>query len=116
MFLDFGEQLLIYIKGDERVGKSRVVKAIEMGYILLSRRKDLVISAPTGSAANSIDGSTVHTVLGVNNRVGKNYQAKINAQWLYCSSLIIDKVSMIDLKLLTSIDKQLQKARGLDLY
>ncbi len=56
------------------------MKVIEMGFILLSRRKELVISAPTGSAANGIGGSTVHTTLGINNRAGKNYQAKNHAQ------------------------------------
>ncbi len=80
MFLDSGEQLLIYIRGKGGVGKSRVVKAIEMGFILLSRRKKLVISAPTSSAANGIGGNTVHTVLGVNNQAEKNYQAKSNMQ------------------------------------
>ncbi len=79
MFLDSGKQLLIYIRGERGVGKSRVMKVIEMGFILLSRRNELVISAPTGSAANSIGGSIVHIALGVNNRAGKNYQAKSNA-------------------------------------
>ncbi len=114
MFFDSREQLLKYIRGEGRVGKGRVVKAIEMGFILLSRRKELVISASTGSTANSIGRSTVHSTLDINNQAKKNYQAKNNIQWLYCSSLIIDKVNMIDLKLLTSIDKQLQKARRLD--
>ncbi len=112
MYLDSDQQLLIYVRGEGAVGKSRVVKAIEMGFTLLGRRKELVISAPTGSAANVIGRSTVHTALGVNNRAGKNYQVKINSQWLYRSSLIIDEVSMIDLKLLTSMDKQLRKAKG----
>lgn len=79
IFLDFGEHLLIYIRVEGGVGKSKVMKAIKIGFILLSRRKELVISAPTSSTANSIDGSTGHIVLGVNNQVEKNYQAKINA-------------------------------------
>lgn len=85
--------------------KSRVVKAIEIGFTLLSRRKKLVILAPTRFAANSIGRNTVYITLRVNNWIKKNYQVKINLQWLYCSLLIIDKMSMIDLKLLTSIDK-----------
>lgn len=107
IYLDFEEQLLIYIRGKGGVEKSKVVKAIKMGFILVSIRKELVISAPTGFTANSIDRSIGYIALGVNNQVRKNYQAKINVQWLYCSSLIIDKVSMIDLKLLTLISKQL---------
>lgn len=73
IYLDLDQQLLIYIRGEEGVRKSRVVKAIEKGFTLLSRRNELIISAPTGSAANSIGGSTIHTALGVNNRVRKNY-------------------------------------------
>ncbi len=78
IFLDSREQILIYIRVEGRVGKSRVMKVIEMGFILLSRRKELVISAPTGSAANGIVGSIVHTALGVDNRAGKNDQTKSN--------------------------------------
>lgn len=65
MFLDSGEQLLIYIKGERRVGKSRVVKVIKIGFILLSRRKELVISAPTSFVVNDIDKSIVYTALGM---------------------------------------------------
>ncbi len=67
MFLDFGEHLLIYSRVEGGVGKSRVMKVIEMGFILLNKRKKLVISAPTNSIANGISGSTVHTALDVNN-------------------------------------------------
>lgn len=65
MFLDSGEQLLIYIKGEGRVGKSRVVKVIKIGFILLSRRKELVISAPTSFVVNDIGRSIVYTALGI---------------------------------------------------
>lgn len=105
MYLDSGQQFLIYVKDEGGVRKKRVVKAIEMGFALLSRRNELVISALTGSTANSISRSTIPTALEVNNRARKNYQVKINAQWSYCSFLIIDKVSIIDLKLFTSMDK-----------
>ncbi len=67
MFLDSKEQLLIYIRGKRKIGKSRVVTAIEMSFILLGIRKELVIFAPTGSAANSIGGSTVQIEFDINN-------------------------------------------------
>lgn len=67
MYLDSGEQLLIYIRDEGGVGKSKVVKAIEMGFILLNRRKELLISTPTNFAANGISRSIVHRVLEVNN-------------------------------------------------
>lgn len=94
--------------------KSRVVKAIKMSFTLLGKRKELVISTFTRFAANSIGGSIVHIVLGVNNWAKKIYQVKINSQWLYYSLIIIHKVNIIDLKLLTLIDKQLQKAERIN--
>lgn len=68
------DQLLLYIRGEGGVGKSRVVHAIELGCTILSRDSDLVITAPTGAAADNIGGSTIHTTLaiGVRNRHGKS--------------------------------------------
>lgn len=51
-----------------------------MGFALLGRRNELVISAPTSSAVNRIGGSIVHTAIGVNTWVGKTYEVKVNAQ------------------------------------
>ncbi len=67
MFLDSGEQLLIYIRGKRRVRKSKVVKAIVINFILFCKRKKLVISMPTGSVANGIDRNTMHIVLNIDN-------------------------------------------------
>lgn len=78
-----------------------------MGFILLGLKNELVISMPISSVANGIGRHTIHIVLKVLNQAGKNYQAKNNMQQLYCSALIIEKMSIIDLKLLISIDKQL---------
>ncbi len=68
------DQLLVYIRGEGGVGKSRIVHAIEMGCTLLSRNSDLVITVPTGTAADNIGGSTIHTSLtiGVRNIHGKS--------------------------------------------
>lgn len=44
-----------------------------MKFTLLGRRKELVISIPTSSEANSIGGNIVHTTLKVSNRANKNY-------------------------------------------
>ena len=101
------DQLLLYIKSEGGVGKSRVVQALELGFIFLGRQVKLVISTPTGYAVDGIGGSTIHTALEIHIRVGKSFVIKINTLWSQRFSLIIDKVSMIDLKLLTSIDKQL---------
>lgn len=104
MYLQPNQQLLIYIKGKDRVRKSRVIKAMEMGFALLERKNELGISAPTSSATNENSGSTVDIAIGVNTRVEKTHKVKVNAQWSYYSFLIVDKVNMTNLKLVTSID------------
>lgn len=67
IFLDSKKQLLIYIRVEKGIRKSRVVKAIKIGFILLSKKKKLVVSTLTSSTANSIDGSIVYITLRVNN-------------------------------------------------
>lgn len=41
---------------------------------------------------------------------------KINTKWSYCFSLIVNKISMINLKLLISIGQKLKKAKEINLY
>lgn len=72
---------------------------------MLGKKKKLVISAPIGAVANDINRNMVYTTLKVNNQARKNYHIKINLQLLYHFLLIIDKVSMIGLNFLTSINK-----------
>lgn len=64
------DQLLLYIYGEGRVGKSRIVHAMEIEYGLLLQDLDLVITIPTRVIANNIGGSTIHTSLaiGIKNR------------------------------------------------
>lgn len=106
MFFDIDKQQLIYVKGERKVGKSRVVKAIEIEFTLLGRKKRLVISTLIDFVINSDCKSIVYIVLRVNNKVKKNYQVKNNMQQLYYSCLLIDKVNMINLPLLASIDRK----------
>lgn len=73
MYLDSNQQLLIYVRDEGRVGKSRIVKVIKIGFTLLGKRKELVISALTRFIANGISRSTIHTALRVNNQMEKNY-------------------------------------------
>lgn len=68
------DQLLLYIRGKGGIGKSRVVYAIELECIFLSRDSDLLITTPIGAATDNISGSTILTSLaiGVKNRNGKS--------------------------------------------
>lgn len=79
MFLNLDQQLLVYIRIEKGIAKSRVVNAIWPDFFLLGNRKELVISTPIGFAVNSICGSIMHTALGIINKIEKNYQCKISA-------------------------------------
>ena len=116
MFLDLDKQLLLYIKGKDGIKKSRVVNTIKMGFTLFGRRRKLIISTPTNSIANDVSKSTVYTIIGISSWARKNYQIKVHTKWLYHSFSIINKISIIGLKLLTSMDKQIQKTKvvGID--
>ncbi len=65
------EQLLLYVRGEGGVGKSRVVKAIHLRFSFLKRRKELLIAAPTGVAAANIGGATIHGALSIQDRIQK---------------------------------------------
>ncbi len=59
------DQLLLYVREERGVGKSRIVKAIHLGFSFLKRRKELLIAAPAGAAAANIGGATIHGVLSI---------------------------------------------------
>lgn len=86
-----------------------------MVFTFVDKQRELVISVPTSCAADSIRGNTIHTTLEIITRVEKDFVIKVNMLWLQRSSLIIDEVSIIDLKLLTSIDRQLPKVKRSDI-
>ena len=105
------DQLFLYVRGEGGVGKSQVIKALQLGFLLLKRSHELAILAPTGAAANNIGGSTIHTSLSIN-KDGKGSH-KIRGPWPQRSALIIDEISMLDLKMLATIDQQLLQAKRL---
>lgn len=54
IYLNLDQQLLIYIKGEKGVKKTKVVKALEIGFTLLNKWNKLVIFVSTNSIANDI--------------------------------------------------------------
>ena len=72
------DQLLLYIKVEGGIRKSCIIQALELGFTFLGRQAKLVISVPTGCAADGIDRSTIYNTLGINTRTGKSFIAKAN--------------------------------------
>ncbi|KAI0026293.1 hypothetical protein K488DRAFT_6188, partial [Vararia minispora EC-137] len=58
------DPLHMYMGDMGGTGKSQVIKVIIAFFELLGRSYALLMTAPTGSAATLIGGSTYHSVLG----------------------------------------------------
>ncbi len=105
------DQLLLYVRGEGGVGKSRIVKAIYLGFSFLKRQKALLITAPTRAATAHIDGVTIHGVLNVDDCIQKQ-QRLAKGLWQNHLVLILDEISMVSLKLLLTVDMRLSQAKG----
>ena len=108
-------QLLMYVGGEAGTGKSRIVKANMFALSLLQRQAEIVLMAPTGSAADNIDGNTYHTTLGmsIGNKPNHGPAKRIQHLWAKKTIMIIDEISMTDLQSLSRINKRCNMARSL---
>lgn len=68
-YWDKNDQFLFYIRREERVGKSRVVKAIYLKFSFLKKQSKLLIVILTGIAIINIEGTTIHKALSINKHV-----------------------------------------------
>jgi ATP-dependent exoDNAse (exonuclease V) alpha subunit len=78
---------------------------------ILDKLEEVLLAAPTGTAASHIGGSTTHAALGVSSfenpqqSTGRGHLDKIR-KWLARSKfLVIDEVSMVGCKMLVRIDE-----------
>src|SRR5467141_1086199 len=100
------QQFLLYVAGEGGTGKSRVIEAVKLGMQLLGREEEMFVTAPTGNAANNVQGSTIHTGLDVAVRGRKQGASRrVQALWRNKNMLVIDEISMVSSKLMDSIDK-----------
>ena len=67
IYIDFEQQLLIYIKDKTEVEKSRIIKIIKIVFTLFGKKKKLVIFTSTNFATNNIRKNIIYTTLGFNN-------------------------------------------------
>lgn len=72
------DQLLLYIRGENNIGKSQIIQALKMRFTFLNKQKELVISISTSCIANSIRGNIIHIALEINTKVRKNFVVKTN--------------------------------------
>ena len=97
--------LLLYVRKEGGVGKSHMINALEMGFALLNRRNELVLSASTGCTAKGIGRSNVYRALKINTCKTKSLSTNISGIWTNCLLLIIDELSIIHFRLFVSMNK-----------
>ena len=110
--------LNIFLTGQPGTGKTYTVnKFLEWAY---DNGKQVTVTASTGIAATHINGSTIHSFLGVRNDdvLDLDDQMEIvNNRWTVdrlnkTDILIIDEVSMLSAQMIDNIDLILKRGRG----
>jgi hypothetical protein len=107
------KQLLLCITGEGSTGKTQIPKAIEASLASLGQKYEIILTAPTGAAADNLGGNTYHTSLGMNLSYKTAVTARVRKLWARKTILVIDEMSMIDLKTLNVINNQCKIARSL---
>ncbi|CEJ61920.1 hypothetical protein PMG11_10436 [Penicillium brasilianum] len=110
------KQTLLYIGGEGGTGKSQIVKAIVAGMSLIGRKDEVVLMAPTGAAADNIGGNTYHTSLGISIDRSREtgMRSRVRQLWSRKTIMIVDEVSMMDLRMISVIDNQCKIVKALD--
>lgn len=112
----------IFLTGEAGSGKSFVVR--EVIKMLQQKGKQVLVTAPTGIAANNLDGQTVHslfglTPFGVLTFETCNFLRKEKRRVLdRANVIIIDEISMVRCDMLDGVNWTLKKngLRGLEKY
>ena len=110
---------LLLITGGPGTGKTTLLK----GILELFGRMQLrcLVAAPTGRAAKRMsevtgeEASTIHRLLeaGIDQNTGKMYFARDEANPLKADAVIVDEMSMVDIRLLHSLLRAIPKGKRL---
>ena len=110
---------LLLITGGPGTGKTTILNGI---LELLGRmQQKTLLAAPTGRAAKRLsevtgeDASTIHRLLeaGIDPATGKMFFARDEENPLKCDAVIVDEMSMVDIKLLHSLLRAIPQGKRL---
>ena len=104
-------QLLLYVRDESDVDKSRIIRALKVEFDLLKRRNELMFTVSIDCAIDNISENIIHTSLNITTRNKNMHDDQLNKVWLKRFSLIVDEINMISLELLAVMNKQLLKRK-----
>lgn len=115
-----GDQLLMGVFGEGGTGKSRVIEAIRDWFNFIGHGRRLITTATTGAAAVRINGSTLHSAVGIPVEAGDSEKdIKVSRvtdkqvlYWKEVDYIVIDEVSMMDAKVMMQLNRTLNLLRG----
>src|SRR6266481_4508820 len=107
-------ELCMYLGGMGGTGKSQVIKAVMDFFDRRQENYRFLVVAPTGAAAALLNGSTYHSVLGINDGefISAKSLAQIRARLDGVDYILLDEVSMISCHDMYKVSSQCAKARG----
>jgi ATP-dependent DNA helicase PIF1 len=112
-FLDTSKNNVL-ITGKAGTGKSTMLRY----FITHSKKKCIVIAAPTGIAAINVGGQTIHSMFGLKSEIQVPEHLKTNHKrtkfFRSIDVLIIDEVSMVRADVFDAIDILLREHRDID--
>ena len=123
-FIQTGEQLCnftrsIIIQGVAGSGKSTLIQAMKSIINRQLGQNQVIIVAPTGSAASNINCSTIHSKFKISthrtiNVLSTNALSELQNEFRQSNFLIIDEISLLDCSLFKKIDIRCRESKSIN--
>lgn len=120
------DPLFLFITGGAGTGKSFLIHLLREIIIRRTKKKSVLITAPTGCAAHNINGQTLHSTFKLSvqhpkahilsNDIPLSYSTRDKLQQLYydIKFLIIDEISMVSDYIFHSVHERLNEIKCID--
>jgi len=107
-------QILQYVGGAPRIGKTKIIKAIQKYFIKTNHEQKLHIAAYITNATLLVGGRTIHSILGlsINKHAIISKPNLVTNIWPTIEFIIVDEISMVGYNMLTTMHLNLQKIKS----